>query len=70
MYFLKELIVFILTSLQGMCDLHSWTRDQIYVPLIGRQILNHWIAREVLCLIVLRLWVPIWLCQFTTCVDK
>ena len=70
MYFLKELIVFILTSLQGMCDLHSWTRDQIYVPFIGRQILNHWIAREVLCLIVLRLWVPIWLCQFTTCVDK
>ena len=26
----------------------SWTRDQTYVPCIGRQILNHWTTREVL----------------------
>ena len=25
----------------------SWTRDQIRVPCFGRQILNHWITREV-----------------------
>ena len=26
----------------------SWTREQSYVPCIGRQILNHWTTREVL----------------------
>ena len=26
----------------------SWTRDQTCVPCIGRRILNHWAAREVL----------------------
>ena len=26
----------------------SWTRDQPYVPCIGRDILNHWTTREVL----------------------
>ena len=25
----------------------SWTRDQTYVPCIGRQIPNHWTTREV-----------------------
>ena len=25
----------------------SWTRDQIHVPCFGRQVLNHWITREV-----------------------
>lgn len=31
----------------SMWDLHSLTKDQIYVPCIGRQFLNHWITREV-----------------------
>ena len=31
----------------GMWDLSSPTRDQIHVPCIGRQILNHWTTREV-----------------------
>ena len=28
-------------------DLSSWTRNRIHVPCLGRQILNHWTAREV-----------------------
>ena len=31
-----------------MWNLSSLTRDGTYVPCIGRQILNHWITREVL----------------------
>ena len=31
-----------------MRDLSSSTRDQTYVPCIGRGLLNHWITREVL----------------------
>ena len=31
-----------------MWNLSSLTRDGTYVPCIGRQILNHWINREVL----------------------
>ena len=31
----------------GMWDLSSPARDQTLIPYIGRQILNHWTAREV-----------------------
>ena len=34
-----------LAALQHMES--SWTRDQKRVPCIGRQVLNHWITREV-----------------------
>ena len=32
---------------QGMWDLCSPTRDQTYIPCIGRQSHNHWTVREV-----------------------
>ena len=31
----------------------SWTRDSTRVPCIGRRILNHWTAREVLMLVLI-----------------
>ena len=33
--------------LRGMWDLNYPTRDQTGIPCIKRQILNHWMAREV-----------------------
>ena len=30
-----------------MWGLSSWARDQTHIPCITRQILNHWITREV-----------------------
>ena len=47
--FVKILLLFYVLVFwpQGMWDLSSPTRDQTCVPCIGRQILNHWTAREV-----------------------
>ena len=36
----------------GMWDLSPLTRDQTYIPCIGRQILKHWTTREVLCFLI------------------
>ena len=35
-----------------MWDLSPLTRDQTYIPCIGRQILKHWTTREVLCFLI------------------
>ena len=33
--------------LHGIWNLSSLTKDQIHIPCIARQILNHWTTREV-----------------------
>ena len=51
--FLKNVLYFRVVAVLGLRWLlwhvgSSWTWDEVHVPCIGRQILYHWITREVL----------------------
>ena len=46
-YIVASVLCFGILALQGMWDLSSLTRDQTFIPCVGRWSLNHWTTREV-----------------------